>query len=109
MDLVDLRGLECPVPTLRTVEAVKKARKHKFDLIFMDIHMPNMNGYEATRILRKKGIATTLTRQLILDSINIHHLSKLTLFTHATNVGAQKVYERLGELAGLSTVRISIG
>jgi TusA-related sulfurtransferase len=26
MDLVDLRGLECPVPTLRTVEAVKKAR-----------------------------------------------------------------------------------
>ena len=26
MDRVDLRGLECPVPTLRTVEAVKRAR-----------------------------------------------------------------------------------
>ena len=26
MERVDLRGLECPVPTLRTVEAVKKAR-----------------------------------------------------------------------------------
>jgi ligand-binding sensor domain-containing protein/signal transduction histidine kinase/DNA-binding response OmpR family regulator len=27
----------------------------KYDLIFMDIHMPQMNGMEATRIIRKKG------------------------------------------------------
>lgn len=26
MERVDLRGLECPVPTLRTVEAVQRAR-----------------------------------------------------------------------------------
>jgi len=41
-------------------EAVEKAAREQFDLIFMDIHMPKMNGYEATRALRKKGIATPI-------------------------------------------------
>ncbi|MHC4744310.1 MAG: response regulator, partial [Planctomycetota bacterium] len=37
-------------------EAVKKAAENHYDLIFMDIHMPNMNGYDATRTLRNNGI-----------------------------------------------------
>ena len=41
-------------------EAVNEARKGQYDLIFMDIHMPKMNGYEATRELRRKGIATPI-------------------------------------------------
>jgi CheY-like chemotaxis protein/HPt (histidine-containing phosphotransfer) domain-containing protein len=37
-------------------QAVEKATKELFDLILMDMHMPNMNGYEATKSLRKQGL-----------------------------------------------------
>ena len=41
-------------------EAVEEALNHEFDLIFMDIQMPRMNGYDATKALKKAGMTTPI-------------------------------------------------
>lgn len=42
------------------LEGVKKGTSGQFDLILMDIKMPNMNGDEATKVLREKGVVTPI-------------------------------------------------
>jgi len=36
------------------IEAVEICENNSIDLVFMDLQMPEMNGYEATEILKKK-------------------------------------------------------
>jgi len=45
------------------LEAVELCKKNTIDLVFMDLQMPEMNGYEATEILKKKFPALPIVAQ----------------------------------------------
>ena len=50
--LVQLQGHE-PITASNGVEAIKQVRKHHPDVIFMDIAMPVMSGFEAVALIRR--------------------------------------------------------
>jgi CheY-like chemotaxis protein/two-component sensor histidine kinase len=57
--LLEKLGFEVDLAESGT-EAVEKASNTDFDLIFMDIEMPEMNGYDATETLRNNGLDTPI-------------------------------------------------
>jgi PAS domain S-box-containing protein len=57
--LLNKRGIEVTIAADGEI-ALKEGLKQEFDLILMDMQMPHMNGYEATKALRKEGITTPI-------------------------------------------------
>ncbi|MGA1823722.1 MAG: response regulator [bacterium] len=42
------------------IEAIEAASSRRYDLILMDVRMPNMNGLDVTRSLREKGLTVPI-------------------------------------------------
>lgn len=57
--LLEKYGLEVTVVSDGR-QVVNQAVSSAYDLIFMDMHMPQLNGYDATRLLRDQGCVTPI-------------------------------------------------
>ncbi len=67
-------------------EAVEAARTKKYDIVFMDIHMPEMNGYEASGIISSeskgshKPVIIAMTANSLDEEKDILHSSGIDDF-----------------------------
>lgn len=73
----------CAFDGIEAVEAIKSAKDGDFDVILMDIQMPNMDGYEATREIRKLPLGKDIP--IIALSANAFEEDKQKSFAEGMN------------------------
>ena len=71
-ELLDMAGASCDIVEngKLVVEAFENSGPGQYQLILMDVQMPVMNGYEATRAIRGLGHPLALTMPIIAMTAN---------------------------------------
>jgi two-component system sensor histidine kinase/response regulator len=78
-------------PTSNGVEAIQAFKKGDFDLILMDVQMPEMDGFEATRKIENRSRA----KQTLLTNhqSSIHSIPIVAMTAHAMRGDREKCIE----------------
>ncbi|MBF0452376.1 MAG: response regulator, partial [Candidatus Magnetomorum sp.] len=69
------------------IEAIDALKKETYDVILMDIEMPEMDGFEATRCIRK-GDAGEIVRKIPIIAMTAHALESFKEKTRAYGMNA---------------------
>ncbi|MEI3207061.1 MAG: response regulator [Lachnospiraceae bacterium] len=71
-ELLDIEGAKCQICENgeKVVEAFEKSQPGEYDMILMDIQMPVMNGYEATKAIRNSKHPMAKTIPIIAMTTN---------------------------------------
>lgn len=80
-----LNHLNCLVDTAENGEdAIQKASLHSYDLIFIDIELPDMNGLEVTRHIR--ALPDSTSSQAPIVALTGHLEADITQHTETTSI-----------------------
>ena len=101
MELLKIEGAECTICEngKRVLEAFEQSAPGDYDMILMDVQMPVMNGYEATKAIRRSSHELAKTIPIIAMTANafsedIQHSLAAGMNAHVAKPVEMKVLEK---------------
>ena len=101
MELLKIEGAECTICEngKRVLEAFEQSAPGDYDMILMDVQMPVMNGYEATKAIRSSSHELAKTIPIIAMTANafsedIQHSLAAGMNAHVSKPVEMKVLEK---------------
>lgn len=101
MELLKIEGAECTICEngKRVLEAFEQSAPGDYDMILMDVQMPIMNGYEATKAIRRSSHELAMTIPIIAMTANafsedIQHSLAAGMNAHVSKPVEMKVLEK---------------
>ena len=101
MELLKIEGAECTICEngKRVLEAFEQSAPGDYEMILMDVQMPVMNGYEATKAIRRSSHELAMTIPIIAMTANafsedIQHSLAAGMNAHVSKPVEMKVLEK---------------